>query len=113
MTKGLYQDRFVSREDCERFTQRYSCKLVPEHEPRKLTSSELSQQQKLEEKRRWFEMVKTEFFKDYRPLASGKSWREEVLGEAEKYKDELPIAAEILRLGASKEKSSQTLELRR
>jgi hypothetical protein len=33
------------------------------------------------------------------PLASGKSWRDYVLGEAEKYKDKLPVAAEILSFG--------------
>jgi hypothetical protein len=33
-------------------------------------------------------------------MASGKSWRDYVLAEAEKYKDKLPIAAEILKLAS-------------
>ena len=95
LTKALYQEKLISREIYERFTKRYSAKLVREPEPRKLSSSELKEQQKLDEKRRWFEMAKNEFFMDHRPLISGKSWREDVLAEAEKYKDELPIAAEV------------------
>jgi hypothetical protein len=43
--------------------------------------------------------VKAEFFKGHRPLASGKSWRDYVLGEAEKYKDRLPVAVVVLSLG--------------
>ena len=58
------------------------------------------EQQKLEEKRRWFELVKADFFVEYRPLASGKSWRGYVLAEAEKYKEKLPVAAEVLGLGS-------------
>ena len=96
LTKALYQEQVISREDYERFTQRYSCKLVPPSAPRKLTSAEMAEQQKLEEKRRWFEMAKAEWNKDHRPVSSGKPWREDVLAEAEKYKDKLSIAAEIL-----------------
>ncbi len=102
LTKALYQEQLLSREEYERFTKRYSNKLVREAEPAKLTASELREQQKLEEKRRWFERVKAEFFKDHRPLTSGKSWREDVLAEAQKYKNQLPVAAEILRLGSSR-----------
>jgi hypothetical protein len=98
ITKALYQEHKISREVYELYTQRYSCKLVPPIQPLKLTASELKEQQKLEEKRRWFTSVKTEFFMDHRPLASGRSWREDVLGEAEKYKDKLPEAAEVLEL---------------
>ena len=105
LTKSLYQEQLLSREDYERFSKRYSDKLVPEAEPTRLTSSELKEQQKLEEKRRWFEGVKADFHKDHRPLASGKSWREDVLAEAEKYKDILPIATEILLLGSSLKKN--------
>jgi hypothetical protein len=100
ITKGLYQEKKISREVYEVFMQRYSRKLVTSVSEPKLTGSELKSQQKLEELRRWFESVKAEFFKDHRPLASGKSWCEYVLGEAEKYKDTLPIAAEVLELGS-------------
>jgi hypothetical protein len=100
LTKALYQEQVISREDYERFTQRYSCKLVPPPVPRKLTSAEMAEQQKLEEKRRWFEMAKAEFHKDHRRLSSGRTWREDILAEAEKYKEKLPVAAEILAMGS-------------
>jgi hypothetical protein len=99
LTKALYQERKINREVYELYTRRYSRKLVPSIEERKLTPSELLEQQKLEEKRCWFEGVKADFFRDHRPLASGKSWREFVLGEAEKYKDILPVASEVLKMG--------------
>jgi hypothetical protein len=72
----LYQEKKLEREHYERFTQRYSSKLVQEPEPAKLTYSQLREQEKLEEERRWFETIKTEFSKDHRPVASGKTWRE-------------------------------------
>lgn len=100
ITKALYQEKKINREVYEFFMQRYSRKLPPSIPVAKLTESELKEQQKLEELQRWFESVKVEFFKDHRPLASGKSWRQYVLSEAEKYKDKLPIAAEVLELGS-------------
>lgn len=101
ITKALYQEQAISREEYERFSQRYANKLVPPAPLPKLTSAEFAEQQKLEEKRRWFEMVKAEWRKDHCRLSSGKTWREDVLAEAEKYKDKLPIAVEILNLYGS------------
>ena len=102
ITKALYQEQAISREDYERFSQRYASKLVPPAPPRKLTATELAEQQKLDEKRRWFESVKAEWHNDHIPSSvTGKPWREVVLSEAEKYKDKLQIAAEILRLHRS------------
>jgi len=100
ITKGLYQEKKINREVYEVLMQRYSRKLVPPICEPKLTGLELQEQQKLEELRRWFESVKAEFFTDHRPLASGKSWRDYVLSEAEKYKDKLSIAAEVFALGS-------------
>jgi hypothetical protein len=99
ITKALYQEKKISREVYEFFIQRYSRKLPSSMPEARLTGLELKERQKLEETQRWFESVKAEFFKDHRPLASGKLWREYVLSEAEKYKDKLPVAAEILSLG--------------
>jgi hypothetical protein len=48
---------------------------------------------------RRFELVRAEFFRDPRSVASGKSWREYVLSKVEKYKDKLSVAAEVLKLG--------------
>lgn len=100
VTKGLYQEGKISREVYEFYFQRYSCKLVERAREPILSGVELKERQELEERRRWFVMVKAEFFRDHRALASGKSWRDFVLGEAEKYKDKLPVAAEVLGLGS-------------
>ncbi len=100
LTKALYQEELISREDYEVFSSRYGNKLTAKSAPHKTTALPLAEQQKLDEKQRWFEMVKDQFYQDHRPLASGKSWREDVLAEAEKYKDKLPIAVEILTLRA-------------
>ena len=100
ITRGFYQDKKISREVYEFFMERYSRKLPPSIPEHKLTGPELREQQKLEEKRRWFVMAKDQFFLDHRPLTSGKTWREYVLDEAEKYKDKLPVAVEILNLGS-------------
>ena len=96
ITKALYLEQKISREAYEFFSRRYSRKLVmPTKED---INGNVEEQQKLQETRRWFVGVKAEFFKDHRPLASGKSWRDYVLGEAEKYKDLLPEAVEVLKL---------------
>jgi hypothetical protein len=101
LNKALHQEQLISHQTYEILGQKYSCPLVPPTQQPKLTDLEMKEQQKLDEKRRWFEACYIDFFKDHRKLSSGKTWHEDVLAEAEKYKYKLPIAAKILALRSS------------
>jgi hypothetical protein len=102
---GLYQLNVKSKEAYERDVRVFSAKLVRDPEPKPLSFQEQKDQQRILEKQRWFESVKSEWHLDHKALASGKSWREDVVEQAELWKDRLPkdaggsnVAFEVLAL---------------
>lgn len=90
MNLGLYQLKVISPEAYDRGARMFSEKLVRDPEPKPLSFQEQRDLQKITEKQRWFESVKAEWHLDHKALASGKSWREDVVEQAELWKDRLP-----------------------
>jgi hypothetical protein len=92
LTKALYQEKLISKENYEKFVYRYSRKLVPEEQPTKLTFEQQKNKQKLDEKARSFGAVYSQW--DTHPNSE---WRQRWINEARKYQDSMPEANEFLR----------------
>jgi hypothetical protein len=91
ITKAAYQEQLITREVYEKYLYRYLRKLVPEDKPAKLTSEELEQKQKLEEKTRLFSMVLSQW-----ELHPSQEWRQRWIREAEKWQDRISEAKTVL-----------------
>jgi hypothetical protein len=102
LTENYYQNGVLSREERDFYVDRYSKPPTPSMpiQPHKVSFEEVKANQLLEEKKRYFEAVKSQWTLDHRPLASGKSWRQDVLEQAEQWADRLAVAAEVMRLGS-------------
>ena len=87
LTKAVYQEQLINREVYEKYMYRYSRKLIPEEQPKKLTSEEQKQKQKMDEKARAFEGA-TSHWNEYLNEKSRK-W---LISEAEKWQDKIPEA---------------------
>ena len=50
ITKAAYQEQLITKEVYEKYLYRYSRKLVPAEQPRKLTTEEQKEKQKMDQK---------------------------------------------------------------
>jgi hypothetical protein len=91
ITKAAYQEQLITKEVYKKYLYRYSRKLIPEHKPAKLTTEELEQKQKLEEKTRLFSMVLSQW-----ELHPSQEWRQRWIREAEKWQDRISEAKTVL-----------------
>jgi hypothetical protein len=82
----------IDKNTYEKFSMRYSRKLVTEESP-KLSWGELQKKQKLDEKARQFSMVLDQW------NIHGPEWRQRWIVEAEKFRDTVPAAKLVLDLG--------------
>jgi hypothetical protein len=108
INEALHQSGDISQDCYERHKSRYSQKLgasIQQELTPKLTMEQRQQNQRIEEKIRWFELVKADWYSDHKPALSGKSWREDVAEQAALLKDRLPknskgsnVAFEVLAL---------------
>ena len=91
LTKAVYQEQLITKEEYEKYLYRYSRKLVPEEQPKKLTSEEQKVKQKQDEKARTFAMLASQW-----ELHPSQEWRQRWISEAEKWQDQIPEAKALL-----------------
>jgi hypothetical protein len=72
----------ISREAYEKFLCRYSRKLVPEEEPKRLTTEQQKKKQKLDEKTRTFSILPSQG-----EIHQDPEWRQRWTKDAEKWQD--------------------------
>ena len=96
LVKALYQDKLISKEVYEVYSMRYSRKLVPDEPLRPLTLLDQQEQQRLEEKTRYFKAILSSEWQ----VHESAEWRRKVLMQADEWKGKIPVAKLVLDLGA-------------
>jgi hypothetical protein len=91
LTKAVYQEQLITREDYEKFQYRYSRRLVAEEKPQKLTSEQQKEKQKMDEKARTFSSLISQW-----ELHPSVEWRQRWISEGQKWENQIPEAKAFL-----------------
>jgi hypothetical protein len=97
LIKATYQEKLIEQDVYEKYVYRYSRKLIPEKQPMQLSSEQLKEKQKLDEKARTFAMLPSQW-----DLHPSQEWRQRWISEAEKWQDKIPEAKVFLKKFANK-----------
>jgi hypothetical protein len=89
--KSLRSEGFLDEDNYQRLISKFSSKLVKE-EIKPLSFEQQKEKQRLEDMQRTFASVLVEWKNPDRPVA----WREMWIRQAEKYKDQIPEANQLL-----------------
>jgi hypothetical protein len=91
LTKAVYQEQLITRDDYEKFQYRYSRRLVAEEKPQKLTIEQQKEKQKMDEKARTFSSLISQW-----ELHSSVEWRQRWISEGKKWENQIPEAKAFL-----------------